>query len=111
ARAEALARDLGAQPLAWGDAAAMLQRADLLVNATTLGLHGEDVPLPLPAKGLTVMDCVYGDTPLARRAAAQGLRVVRGEAMLLHQGARAFRLWTGKPAPLDAMRAALGGAA
>lgn len=107
AKAGSLARDLGAQAIAWDDAAAMLQRADLLVNATTLGLHGEDVPLSLPAKGLTVMDCVYGDTPLTRRARQQGLRVVRGEAMLLHQGARAFTLWTGKPAPLAAMRAAL----
>lgn len=110
AKAESLARDLGAAPLPWGEATAMLQRADLLVNATTLGLHGEDVPLALPAKPITVMDCVYGDTPLTRRALAQGHRVVRGEAMLLHQGARAFTLWTGKPAPLDAMRAALGGA-
>lgn len=101
--------DLQARTIAWEDVPAMLQRVDLLVNATTLGLHGEPFPFALPTRGIAVLDCVYGDTDLARKARAQGLTVIRGEAMLLHQGARAFQLWTGSEAPIDLMRAALEG--
>lgn len=107
-RAVTVAREVGAQAIAWSDAPAMLQRVDTLVNATSLGLHGEELPMPLPAKGLVVLDAVYGSTPLTKRAHALGLKVVPGEAMLVHQGARAFRLWTGREPPLFAMRAALG---
>jgi shikimate 5-dehydrogenase len=52
-----------------------------------------------------------GGTPLLRAARERGLLAVPGEAMLLHQGARAFELWTGERAPLAAMRRALGGSA
>jgi shikimate dehydrogenase len=45
-------------------------------------------------------------TPLMRAAAEGGLRVAGGLGMLVHQGALAFELWTGRPAPLDVMRAA-----
>jgi shikimate dehydrogenase len=91
----------------WDEVPAALERVDLLVNATTLGLHGEELPFGLPKRDLAVLDCVYGETPLVRKAAAMGLRVVRGESMLLHQGARSFRLWTGREPPLSAMRLAL----
>jgi shikimate dehydrogenase len=50
---------------------------------------------------------VYGDTAFARDAAAAGARVVRGEQLLVRQGALAFSLWTGRPAPEPAMAAAL----
>jgi len=63
--------------------------------------------------GAAVLDCVYraGGTRLVREARERRIVAVAGEAMLLHQGARAFTLWTGKPAPIAAMRGALGGAA
>jgi shikimate dehydrogenase len=83
---------------------------EIVVNATSLGLHGED---PLEGVGLppdlTVVDIVATaeETPLVRRAKASGCVAVDGLLMLLHQGARAFRLWTGVDAPLAAMRAAL----
>ncbi|HUQ41487.1 MAG TPA: shikimate dehydrogenase [Candidatus Limnocylindrales bacterium] len=82
---------------------------DVVVNATSLGLHGEDPlqGLPLPR---TVVDivAVAGGTPLVRRARQQrGVRVVDGSVMLLHQAVRAFELWTGAAAPFDVMRAAL----
>ncbi|MBU6423634.1 MAG: shikimate dehydrogenase, partial [Chloroflexi bacterium] len=83
---------------------------DVVVNATSLGLHGEDplegVPLP---RGLVVVDVVAtaGETPLIARARGAGCAAVDGLIMLLHQGARAFRLWTGLDAPLGVMRAAL----
>ena len=83
---------------------------DAVVNATSLGLHGED-----PFEGielrreLTVVDVVATakETPLIGRAKASGCVAVDGLLMLLHQGARSFRLWTGLDAPLAAMRAAL----
>jgi shikimate dehydrogenase len=83
---------------------------DVIVNATSLGLHGEDalVGIELPRE-LTVVDVVATaeETPLIRRAKASGCVAVDGLLMLLHQGARAFRLWTGLDAPVAAMRAAL----
>lgn len=83
---------------------------DVVVNATSLGLHGEDAlgGIELPRR-LAVVDVVATAevTPLVRRAKASGCVVVDGLLMLLHQGARAFRLWTGLDAPIAAMRAAL----
>ncbi len=89
---------------------------DLVVNATSLGLHGDD-PLPLdPAhvhRAGAVLDLAYapGGTALVRRALALGLPARDGREMLLHQGAAAFRRWWGREAPLDAMRSALEAAA
>lgn len=83
---------------------------DAVVNATSLGLHGEDplegVDLP---RRVVVVDVIgiAEETPLIRRAKASGCVAVDGLLMLLHQGVRAFRLWTGVDAPLEAMRAAL----
>ena len=54
-----------------------------------------------------VLDLIYAKTRLLRDAAAAGATVSDGETMLLHQGAAAFTLWTGQPAPLDVMGAAL----
>lgn len=84
--------------------------ADLLLNATPLGRR-EEMPLrpnALPQAG-AVVDLVYvaGGTPLVRKARSLGLRTADGWAVLLAQGARAFEIWTGRPAPLDVMRAAL----
>jgi shikimate dehydrogenase len=112
-KAEALAKEGGFTTIPWDRIPDVLHAVDLLVNATTLGLHGEDAPAD-PRKLLTgaaVLDCVYlpGGTPLVRAARESGHIAVPGEAMLLHQGARAFTLWTGKPAPLGIMRAALDG--
>jgi len=98
--------------LGWDDPAwhALTRHADLVVNATPLGWRGE-MPLPpasLPPRG-AVIDLVYvvGGTPLVRRARHLGLRCVDGWSVLLAQGAAAFQAWTSRPAPLEAMRAAL----
>jgi shikimate dehydrogenase len=83
--------------------------ADLLVNATSLGLHGEDLPAELePEPAAVVLDLVYGDEPtaLCRWAEAHGARVVEGLEVLVRQGARSLERWTGRTAPLDAMRRA-----
>ncbi len=84
----------------------------LIVNATPLGMSGGDA-LPVDPESLhagqAVVDLVYhpADTPLLIAARARGARAVNGLGMLLHQAARSFTLWTGEPAPLDAMRAAV----
>lgn len=115
AKAEALAKEGGFTTIPWERIPDVMHAVDLLVNATTLGLHGERAPAD-PRKllpGAAVFDCVYvpGGTPLVREAREAGHVAVPGEAMLLHQGARAFILWTGKPAPVGVMRAALEGSA
>ena len=56
---------------------------------------------------LLVLDLIYAKTRLLRDAAAAGCATSDGERMLLNQGAAAFTLWTGQPAPLDVMGAAL----
>jgi shikimate dehydrogenase len=86
--------------------------ADVLVNATSLGLHGEDLPAQLePEPAGVVLDLVYGDEPtaLCRWAEAHGARVVEGLEVLVRQGARSLERWTGRTAPLDAMRRAARG--
>jgi shikimate dehydrogenase len=90
---------------------------DLLVQATsaTLGAGpaAEELAAALPMdalpSGAAVVDLVYDplETTVLRAARARGLRAVDGLGMLLHQGALAFEHWTGQPAPLAAMRAAL----
>ena len=85
----------------------------LVVNTTSLGLHGDGPPPELPLAGLgrdqVVADIVYrpGGTPWLAAAAARGARPVDGLGMLLHQGAAAFEQWTGERAPVAVMRAAL----
>jgi shikimate dehydrogenase len=92
--------------------ARQLTWVDALVNATPLGMHGEDalegfVFDPLPAIIADLVP-VLDETPLVRRAReAQHVRVMDGLLMLLHQAARSFELWTGVPAPLEVMREAL----
>lgn len=108
-RTPARAATLGVPTLPWERVGEALRNVDLLVNATSLGLKGETLPFSLASMmpGAAVLDCAYPDTPLAREAQERGLLLVRGEAMLLHQGARAFELWTGEPAPVGVMRLTL----
>ncbi|TMD98721.1 MAG: shikimate dehydrogenase [Chloroflexi bacterium] len=96
----------------WDDpgVVSLTRSADVLVNATPLGRR-EEMPLrpaALPKDG-AVIDLVYvtGGTPLVRKARSLGLRTADGWGVLLWQGAVAFELWTGKRAPLDAMRETL----
>jgi shikimate dehydrogenase len=102
-RAAALAADLGVRAVERGEP------ADILVNATSVGLHAEDPTQKLPlAPAELVVDLVYGSGPtlLHRWAESHGARVVDGLEMLVRQGARSFELWTSRSAPLDVMRAA-----
>ena len=119
-RAVQLASDLAPAPvraaaLNDGLLADELPRAGILVNATSLGWHAGEIPIAaswldrLPADAV-VADLTYRDTDLLLTASQRGLRTADGLPMLVHQGARAFTLWTGYPAPvatmLEAARAA-----
>ena len=110
ARAAELAAELGVEH------AERAQAADLLVNATSVGLEDESRAEALSALGLEaidppplVVDLVYraGEpTPLQAWAEEGGAAVVDGLEVLVRQGARSFELWTGRTAPLETMRAA-----
>ena len=89
-------------------ARAALQECAQLVNATSMGLHGDETPidadrLALLPPGAVVYDLIYRPTGLLRMARKRGLTAIDGLGMLIHQGALAWEAWTGQPAPLDAM--------
>jgi len=125
-RAVRLAADLTAlgvqaQALPWDaltgrtpEAEAAVTASELIIQTTTLGMHPRtDTAPPLPAAWFgphhTACDLVYNprETECLAAARARGARVVDGLGMLLHQGAASFELWTGRAAPLEAMRRAL----
>jgi shikimate dehydrogenase len=76
---------------------------DLVVNATS----ERELPLVELGAGQTLVDLPYPATATARAAAGNGARVVDGLDVLVAQGAAAFELWTGVPAPVDVMRVAV----
>jgi shikimate dehydrogenase len=80
-----------------------LDDADLVVNATSERDHALVELRP----GQTLVDLPYPKTATARAAEQAGARVIDGLEVLVAQGAAAFELWTGVPAPVDVMRAAL----
>jgi shikimate dehydrogenase len=93
-----------------GDAAIDVPAADLVVNATNLGMAGDErspVDPSLLRPGQVVVDLVYhpAETPLLQAAAAAGARTVGGLGMLVHQAAHQLVHWTGQDAPVAAMRA------
>ncbi len=85
----------------------------ILINTTPVGMWPHVDALPLPVKylrpGMMVMDIIYNplQSRLIREAADMGCRVLNGVPMFVHQGALQFKLWTGKEAPLSAMRLAV----
>jgi shikimate dehydrogenase len=85
---------------------------DLIVNCTSTGLGNEALPAVRFAhtrRDLICCDLMYGKpSRFLKGASKAGRRTMDGVGMLLHQGALAFTLWTGKSAPLTAMRRALG---
>jgi shikimate dehydrogenase len=101
--------DLRAMPWHESIIEAELSKTKLLVNATSIGLGVDESPVPAEILNpeLMVLDLIYAQTRLLRDAAAAGCATADGETMLLHQGAAAFTLWTGQPAPLEVMGAAL----
>ena len=98
------------------DLAQGLEGIDLVVNATLVGLKPSDrailpaslIPRSRGSQGrLLFFDFVYHrETPFLKGAKKRGHRTLSGGEMLVHQGTEAFRLWTGRKAPVEVMRAA-----
>ncbi len=116
--AEGLARDMvralecpegTVRPVEWEQVAREAIQADVIVNATTVGLSNHQGELPALAwrTGQVALDFVYGDTFFARAARGNGARLVTGEQVLVRQGALAFRIWLGRSAPEDVMARAI----
>jgi shikimate dehydrogenase len=108
-RASELARELGLEPVS------APRSADIVVNATSVGLEAADAAEVVRALGLArldapavAVDLVYAEqpTPVVAWAERVGARVIDGLEVLVRQGARSFARWTGEEAPLDLMRAA-----
>jgi len=102
-RARALADRFGASvhPVSWDAIGDLLPRAGLLVNTTSLGMHGQpplEVDVSLLPSHAVVADLVYVplETPLLAAARARGLKTADGLGMLLHQAVRGFELWFGR---------------
>lgn len=82
--------------------------ANLLINATALGWDDDAFPFISDTfarltPGATVYDLTYRDTPFLSAARSAGLTAIDGLAMLVHQGAKSFEIWTGQPAPVELM--------
>ncbi|MDP9350954.1 MAG: shikimate dehydrogenase [Chloroflexota bacterium] len=102
------------RPMAWDapELSSALREAQLLTNTTPVGMLGGGAEGVLPVAphllhaGLTVFDAVYNpmETPLLIAAGDVGAQTVGGLDMLVHQGAAAFALWTGREAPIEIMR-------
>jgi shikimate dehydrogenase len=117
-RAESLVRHFGRsaahmelRAMPWHESVieAELAKTKVLVNATSVGLSSDETPIPaeLLPPDLLVLDLIYtpAETRLLRDARAAGAAAtMNGDLVLLHQGAAAFELWTGRPAPMDLMR-------
>ena len=102
-RARALADQFGASvlPAAWDELGDLLPRAKLLVNTTSLGMHGEpalDLDVGRLPRDAVVTDLVYVplETPLLAAARERKLKTADGLGMLLHQAVRGFELWFGQ---------------
>jgi len=92
-----------------------LATVEVIINASSVGMSGGpgEGSAPFDVDVIndqhTVIDIVYNPqtTPLLAAAAARGAKTEGGVAMLVHQAALAFQLWTGQPAPLEEMLAAV----
>ena len=110
ARLRSLYPDMPCEGASLTDAGSFLKNADLTVQCTSLGLKAED-PAPvdpaLLSKNTFLFDLVYRETKILAGARARGIPCADGLAMLLHQGARSFEIWTGHEAPVEEMRRVL----
>jgi len=88
----------------------IVRKSDIIVNATPIGLH-EDDPVSIPPEwipeGKVVYDLIYNPAKTKLLMSVRGCVTVNGLGMLLHQGAKAFELWTGEKAPVEIMRKAI----
>jgi len=105
----ALVSDAEVERLRWDSLPGESRAFDLIVNATPLGMRGQDaLPELEPTEGQAVVDLVYDppETPLVEAAKRAGGAGWGGLGMLVHQAAASLRIWTGQEAPVEAMSVA-----
>ncbi|ANV87576.1 shikimate dehydrogenase [Picosynechococcus sp. PCC 7117] len=100
----------------WGDRQRLIPQAQLLVNATPIGMSpqvdaspvSDELMANLPP-GAIAYDLIYTPSPtqFLKQAQAQGAAIIDGSEMLVQQGAIALEKWLGQPVPVDTMRQAL----
>ena len=105
-RGQKLAREAGAKYLSRQQLAK--SDFDVIMNATPVGMKGAKPQSPLEENELRarlLFEMIYSplETPLVKMARAKNIAVITGEIMFVHQGARQFEIWTGKPAPFEEM--------
>ncbi len=96
----------------WHDIPRTARDAALLVNATSIGWHGEEMPVSRAAidaldTASIVIDLTYRETALLRSVRERGIVATDGLPMLIHQGARSLELWTGEQPPVEVMTRAV----
>lgn len=107
-RGEKLAADLDCKLIAAHEIGACA--VDVLINCSPVGMNPNVEATPVPAQylkpGMVVLDAVYNppQTRLLREAEKAGCKIISGVEFFIHQAAAQFELWTGAPAPADAMR-------
>jgi shikimate dehydrogenase len=110
-RAEELARSVGGEGYALDMLVKLVPQADVIVNATSVGMRKGDPKLfdgQLLHEGQVVFDVVYNQqTELLQDAAKAKAVAIDGVMMLVYQGAKALEIWTGKKAPVDVMEKAV----
>lgn len=109
-RARGLAREVGGRALPLGALGREVPGADIVVNATPVGMEGGCLlRQEWLRRGQVVFDIIYSpaETELLRRARRRGAKAVGGWEMLVEQGAASFEFWTGRKAPVAAMRRAV----
>lgn len=92
--------------------AELIQNSDVLIQSTSVGLKDDDgAPFALDIlenmSDLCVYDLIYKETDLLKYCREHGIKHANGSDMLLYQGAASFEFWTGKKAPVEAMRKGL----
>jgi shikimate dehydrogenase len=112
-RARKLAQDVHGTGYGLDELPRRVKNCDILINTTTMGMKPNTSATILTREhlreGMAVFDIVYNplQTTLLREAEAAGAKTVSGVGMLVHQGAEAFRIWTGREPPVETMRQAV----
>lgn len=115
-RARELAASFGSKTISaldWERLREACEDADVVINTTSVGMSPNVDAVPLDPDwlrpGAVASDLIYNPltTAFLKRAADRGCRVHGGLGMFVYQGAYAFEYWTGRPAPAEAMRAAV----
>lgn len=111
-KGQALAKEFNGQSFNL-DEIALVKTADIIINATSVGMKPEQNKTPIPKEYLCkeqiVFDIIYNpmETRLLKEAKSKGAKIIYGLEMLLEQGVAQFELYTGHSAPVDVMRKTL----